>query len=86
VLSIWAAALKNVFGTLQEPYFGIVQLLPLYALITFGCWSLGIISYNLITFQECPEEAKELEIQRKQAMTELSKKGISFSKTAKAST
>ena len=50
--------------------------LPYTALIWFGCYSLGTISYNMLTFRECPEAAAELQVQIKEARADLRKKGM----------
>jgi len=75
-LSLWLTALNDIPYPLKEPWKGIIQLLPLFALISFGCYSLGVISYNLMTFPECPEEAKSLEKERERAVEDLKKKGL----------
>ena len=36
--------------------------LPLYAVISFGLISLGIICYRVTTFRDCPEAAEELQL------------------------
>jgi len=38
---------------------GWVQL-PLWALVTFGAYSLGSIGYSLFTFRDCPDAHAEL--------------------------
>lgn len=48
----------------------------MYALITFGCYSLATIGYNLMTFPECEHESKLLEKEREEAIRELKLKGI----------
>jgi dolichyl-phosphate mannosyltransferase polypeptide 3 len=44
----------------------------------FGCYSLGTISYSMLTFRECPEDAASLLREIKEARDELSAKGISI--------
>jgi len=55
------------------------EYIPFFLLISFGCYSLGTISYRLMTFPECPEEAKLLEQERKQAREFLRKNGVDVS-------
>jgi len=50
--------------------------LPYTALIWFGCYSLATISYNMLTFRECPEAAASLLEEIREARQALSKKGI----------
>ena len=37
------------------------EQLPLWALVSFGAYSLASIGYNLFIFRECPEAFTELE-------------------------
>lgn len=50
---------------------------PLTALMWFGCYSLGTISINMLTFRECPEAAAELQSEIRLARDDLQRKGIS---------
>lgn len=50
--------------------------LPYTALIWFGCYSLGTISINMLTFRECPEAAAELLEEIKEARADLASKGM----------
>ena len=34
--------------------------LPLWALVTFGAYSLGSVGYSLLTFRDCPDAHAEL--------------------------
>lgn len=54
----------------------VVHILPMYALITFGAYSLGTIGLNLMSVRDCPDAAKELDEQIKEAKKDLMKKGI----------
>ncbi|CEM27791.1 unnamed protein product [Vitrella brassicaformis CCMP3155] len=49
---------------------------PLYVVMLFGTYSLACIGWGLLTFSECPEAAKELEQQVKEACDDLAKKGM----------
>jgi len=33
----------------------------MYLLVSFGFYSLAVIGYNLLTFRDCPEDAKQLQ-------------------------
>lgn len=50
--------------------------LPCCALMWFGCWSLGTISYNLIKLKECPEAASSLAAEVLAARADLLRKGL----------
>jgi len=77
-LSFWFAAINDVPIKFEDRIHGIILVLPLYLLICFGCYSLASVSYSLMTFQDCPEEAKSLEKEREMAITDLRKKGFKF--------
>jgi len=72
----WRFLLWEKYIVLDPPYRGVVEILPLYALIAFGCYSLAVISLNLMTFNECVSDARSLEKERKMAIEDLKKKGI----------
>lgn len=52
--------------------------LPYTALIWFGCYSLGTISYSMLTFRECPEAAASLLKEIRKARQDLRKKGVTI--------
>ncbi|CAM9130894.1 unnamed protein product [Discosporangium mesarthrocarpum] len=48
-------------GLCEQAKRDVVSILPLYALIVFGCYALGRIGISLYTFRDCAQEAKMLE-------------------------
>ena len=74
-LAVWAALLNDIPFSLQGPIRELVKVVriihyksqsnclksPLYLLIVFGCYSLAVIGFNLMTFPECEAESKSLE-------------------------
>jgi hypothetical protein len=56
----------------------LIRAFPLLVFVSFGCYSLAVIGYRLMTFPECPNEAKLLEQEREEARRELRRKGIKF--------
>jgi dolichyl-phosphate mannosyltransferase polypeptide 3 len=75
----WLALLFDYPRPVPAPYKDIVPVLPLYVLVSFGCYSLAVIAYHIMTFRECPEEAKLLEKEREQAISFFKTKGIVIS-------
>ena len=73
-LAGWAAV--HSFVTMSESLTQVVAALPLTALMWFGCYSLGTISYNMLSFRECPEAAAELQGEIKAAQKDLRKRGL----------
>ncbi|KAF9581533.1 hypothetical protein BGW38_001415 [Lunasporangiospora selenospora] len=55
-----------------------LPVLPWWALVTFGAYSLGNIGYHVMTFRDCPEAYDELQVQISQAQSDLRSKGISI--------
>jgi len=56
----------------------ILYNLPVYALMCFACYSLGVIGYRVATFNDCVEASEELQKQIVEAKADLSKKGFKF--------
>lgn len=54
----------------------VIYYLPFYAVLTFGTVSAVIVLYRTLTFNDCPEAAKELQEQIKLARTDLKKRGL----------
>ena len=54
----------------------VVHILPMYALICFGAYSLGTIGLSLMAVRDCPEASKELDKQIKEAKEDLRRRGI----------
>eukprot|EP01126_Amoeba_proteus_P011029 TRINITY_DN1438_c0_g2_i10.p1 TRINITY_DN1438_c0_g2~~TRINITY_DN1438_c0_g2_i10.p1 ORF type:complete len:116 (-),score=33.23 TRINITY_DN1438_c0_g2_i10:185-532(-) len=71
----WFLILQETFFVLPKNVLDIVELLPLWILVTFGSYSLFVISWRLIFFPECPEAAKKLQQEMAQAREDLKKKG-----------
>ncbi|KAG0233022.1 dolichol-phosphate mannosyltransferase subunit 3 [Mortierella sp. GBAus27b] len=56
----------------------ILPVLPWWALVSFGAYSLGNIGYHVLTFRDCPEAFDELQIQIAQAQSDLRSKGVTI--------
>jgi hypothetical protein len=57
-------AIREVVKIVQKSFpffFSSFFKLPLYALICFGGYSAAVISYNLVSFNDCEDAAKSLE-------------------------
>lgn len=62
----------------QSVHYLHVQLLPFYAIVTFGLVSAFIVLYRVATFNNCAEANDELMSQIKQAKQDLIAKGFHF--------
>ncbi|XP_015229160.1 PREDICTED: dolichol-phosphate mannosyltransferase subunit 3 [Cyprinodon variegatus] len=62
----------SVPGTYRE----VAWSMPLYLLVSFGCYSLATVGYRVATFNDCDEAARELQEQIKEAKEDLRKKGL----------
>ncbi|KAF1381748.1 hypothetical protein PFLUV_G00157220 [Perca fluviatilis] len=62
--------------SLPQTYREVAWPMPLYLLVSFGCYSLATVGYRVATFNDCDEAAKELQGQIKEAKEDLRKKGL----------
>nr|XP_016936623.1 dolichol-phosphate mannosyltransferase subunit 3 [Drosophila suzukii] len=74
--------LSIVLGAVQtqltSKYFLHIQLLPLLLLVIFGLYSVWTVLYRTLTFNDCPEAAKELQDEILEARKDLIAKGFRF--------
>jgi len=56
----------------------IIPVIPLYALVVFGSYSLASIGVGVMTFRNCPEDHQSLQKEIAEAKKELKEKGLSF--------
>ncbi|KAL1927089.1 hypothetical protein VTP01DRAFT_5052 [Rhizomucor pusillus] len=56
----------------------IVPVLPWWALVSFGSYSLGYLGWHVMTFSDCPEAYTELMNEIDQAKIDLRSKGVSI--------
>nr|XP_016936624.1 dolichol-phosphate mannosyltransferase subunit 3-like [Drosophila suzukii] len=74
--------LSIVLGAVQtqltSKYFLHIQLLPLLFLVIFGIYSVWTVLYRTLTFNDCPEAAKELQEEILEARKDLIAKGFRF--------
>ncbi|CAM9352027.1 unnamed protein product [Hapterophycus canaliculatus] len=57
----------------------VVEVLPMYCLIVFGCYALGKIGLGLIAFKDCSADAALLDEDIQAARKDLAKQGFKFS-------
>ncbi|KAI1314499.1 hypothetical protein EDD11_002116 [Mortierella claussenii] len=62
----------------RNTFLAFHDLLPWWALVSFGAYSLGNIGYHVLTFRDCPEAYEELQVQISQAQSDLRSKGVSI--------
>mmetsp|Transcript_33435 Transcript_33435/g.72965 ORF Transcript_33435/g.72965 Transcript_33435/m.72965 type:complete len:112 (+) Transcript_33435:85-420(+) len=73
VALLWLLALRTKWSPAVE---WVVQILPLYALVSFGFYSLAVIGYRVATFPTCPEASEELQKEILEAKADLTAKGV----------
>lgn len=56
----------------------ILHNLPIYVLMAFACYSLGVIGYRVATFNDCVEASEELRKQIVDAKADLKSQGFKF--------
>ncbi|CAL8298065.1 unnamed protein product [Lota lota] len=75
----WAFVTFDILNmNLPRTYREVAWPMPLYLLVTFGCYSLATVGYRVATFNDCDDAAKELQAQIKEAKEDLRKKGFKF--------
>ncbi|XP_029022494.1 dolichol-phosphate mannosyltransferase subunit 3 [Betta splendens] len=75
--AVWASVTFDLFDLkLPKTYREVAWPMPLYLLVSFGCYSLATVGYRVATFNDCEEAAKELQQQIKEAKADLRKKGL----------
>lgn len=76
IFAVWFAVLTQNVGNVAIDYPNTTFLWPLGLVIGFGIYSLSVIVYRVITFNDCPEAAEELKKQISEAKQDLKKKGL----------
>ncbi|KAM3596321.1 uncharacterized protein V6R79_012359 [Siganus canaliculatus] len=77
VAVVWALVTFDLLDlSLPQTYREVAWPMPLYLLVSFGCYSLATVGYRVATFNDCEEAAKELQEQIKEAREDLRKKGL----------
>lgn len=77
VLVAWAVVSFDLLDlNIPDTYREMAWPMPLYLLVSFGCYSLATVGYRVATFNDCEEAAKELQEQIKEAKKDLRKKGL----------
>mmetsp|Transcript_29951 Transcript_29951/g.36491 ORF Transcript_29951/g.36491 Transcript_29951/m.36491 type:complete len:94 (-) Transcript_29951:270-551(-) len=75
-IAIWYTLLQNPDVIPDGIPDAVVRYAPLWAIVILGCYAVTSIGYSMMTFADCPEAAKEIETQVKEAKIELLKRGV----------
>lgn len=78
LFAIWVTVVWELVENIPEMVYNIVLPLPLILIFGFGFYSIGVIVYRVITFNDCVDAAKELKRQIEEAKVDLTQKGIKF--------
>mmetsp|Transcript_25153 Transcript_25153/g.42086 ORF Transcript_25153/g.42086 Transcript_25153/m.42086 type:complete len:106 (-) Transcript_25153:676-993(-) len=73
VTGLWVLALRQQWSPAVA---WVVQILPMYALVSFGFYSLAVIGYRVASFPTCPEASVELQREILEARADLTAKGV----------
>lgn len=77
VVAAWALVTFDLLDlSLPQTYREVAWPMPLYLLVSFGCYALATVGYRLATFNDCEEASKELQRQIKEAREDLKRKGL----------
>ncbi|KAF4315455.1 hypothetical protein BBO99_00008564 [Phytophthora kernoviae] len=78
LLAVWLLLLRYASEQADPRVLQVVNMLPMYALVSFGAYSLGVIALSVMAVQDFPEASKELDRQVIEAKADLAKKGFKF--------
>lgn len=56
----------------------VILFLPVFVLVMFAFYSIFVIGYRVATFNDCLAAAEELQVDIKEARSDLTKKGFKF--------
>ncbi|XP_019958071.1 dolichol-phosphate mannosyltransferase subunit 3 [Paralichthys olivaceus] len=77
VVAVWAVVSFDLLDlSLPLAYREVAWPMPLYLLVSFGCYSLATVGYRVATFNDCEEAARELQEQIREAKEDLRRKGL----------
>jgi Dolichol-phosphate mannosyltransferase subunit 3 (DPM3) len=80
LFAFWAIALGSNGGfdhfQLKTSTDIVLVFIPVWGLITLGIYLLSLLIYGVMTYRDCPEAARELESEIKEAKTEMKRRGI----------
>ncbi|CAN6674802.1 hypothetical protein TRVA0_066S00188 [Trichomonascus vanleenenianus] len=76
VAVIYAALYFGIIPTGKTIQNEIIPVLPFWALVTFGSYSLASLGWGVLTFKDKEAKYKELLLQIDQAKKELRAKGV----------
>lgn len=79
---LWTALLSAELSPAQRQ---VVTILPLYALISLGCYGLGMLGYGVMVFPDCPEESALLQKDIREAQDFLRARGVDVGPVAASS-
>ncbi|RVE67219.1 hypothetical protein OJAV_G00115240 [Oryzias javanicus] len=75
--TLWALVSFDLLDwKLPRAYREVAWPMPLYLLVSFGCFSLAAVGYRVATFNDCEAAAKELQEQIREAKEDLRRRGL----------
>ncbi|XP_024153944.1 dolichol-phosphate mannosyltransferase subunit 3 [Oryzias melastigma] len=75
--TLWALVSFDLLDwKVPHTYREVAWPMPLYLLVSFGCFSLATVGYRVATFNDCEEAAKELQEQIREAKEDLRRRGL----------
>jgi|UniRef100_K3WSJ7 dolichyl-phosphate mannosyltransferase polypeptide 3 len=79
LLTLWLLARGYAATQVEDArVLQIVNVLPVYALVSFGAYSLAVIALSVMAVEDCPVASKELDAQVLEAKADLAKRGFKF--------
>jgi len=77
--TIWASLVFEIIPiALPIVWWNVLIALPAYLLITFGCYSLATVGYNVYCIRSDDGATQALKLDIEEAQSDLKKKGFNF--------
>ena len=84
ILYMMAEPSLGTTTTEQQPWVWIVDVMPWYSLICFGCYCLTKLGFDLLTFNDYPDEIRRLEQDIRTAEADLKRRGFDTTTSARS--
>ncbi|XP_046840519.1 dolichol-phosphate mannosyltransferase subunit 3-like [Xenia sp. Carnegie-2017] len=79
VFTIWMTLLADILPlSISKDLKDVVLPFPIYMVLVFGCYSLMVIGYRVLTFNDCEDAAESLKKEIQEARKDLTMKGFRF--------
>lgn len=76
IAAVWASVAFGYIEGIPKKYQEAALPVPIYLILVFGVYSVIVILYRVMTFNDCVKAAEELKAEIKEARKDLISKGL----------